>query len=84
MIDNRDFLKVPSEVLHVRRVGAEVLRGVGRACYLAAAVVAVLIVALWVRTDGDFPGRSLFALLPLLVAGVSLWASADKAERGTA
>lgn len=81
MIDNRDFLKVPSEVLHVRRVGAEVLRGIGAACFAASAVSAVLLMLVWFRED-DFPGRYLVAVVPLVAAALSLYAAAFRVERG--
>jgi hypothetical protein len=64
----------------VRSVAEDVLRALSLAGYAASAVIALLMVVLWIRSDHqlevDFPGRYLFALLPVLAASVTLdWSS---------
>ncbi len=72
----------------IRAVAKDALNGVAGALYFAAFVLAVLMVVVWLRStpdeyhEADFPGRYLFALLPLLAAAFSLQMKADEIGRG--
>jgi hypothetical protein len=85
MNDNSELLRTTAQVIHVRRVGGEVLHSISTALYLAAGTVAVLMVLVWFRSaadaTADFPGRYLFACLPLAVAGFHLRASAERVKQ---
>lgn len=67
---------------------AEVLRGLSFAGYAAAAVIAALMAAVWAQSDSygepDFPGRYLFALLPVLAAAWAMGSRAAELDRKAA
>ncbi len=85
MNDNSELLRTTAQVIHVRKVGGEVLHAISTALNLAAATVAVLMLLVWVRSaavgSADFPGRYLFALLPLVVAGFYLETTAERVKQ---
>jgi hypothetical protein len=71
----------------VRVVAQDVVRALSIACFAAAGTIAVLMVAVWVDSargyaEADFPGRFLFALLPVLCAAVTLDLLSEKVALG--
>lgn len=76
----------PAQADQVRRAVGEALSAVSSALNVAAVVVGVLACLVWVRSPEahghpDFPGRYLFALLPLLFAAGTLKLYAHSMER---
>ena len=76
----------PTQTDPIRRAVGEALSAVSSALNVAAIVVGVLACVVWVRSaevygHPDFPGRYLFALLPLLFAAGTLKLYAHSMER---
>ena len=81
-----DASRRPAQTDEIRRVAGEALSAVASALNVAAVVVGVLACVVWVRSaeahgQPDFPGRYLFALLPLLTAAGTLKLYARSMER---
>lgn len=69
-----------------RAVAAQILTTAATALYAAAATVFMLMVVIFIRVGvktgvTDWPGRYWFAVLPLVVAGVTLHLGAHKMGR---
>lgn len=76
----------PAQRDQIRSAVGEALSAVSSALNVAAVVVGVLACVVWVRSaevyrHPDFPGRYLFALLPLLFAAGTLKLYAHSMER---
>jgi hypothetical protein len=73
----------PTPGADTRQIAAEALTALAWALTAAAVPVALGMVALWIDRPSDFPGRYLFALLPLLTASLVLWFKADTLKQKT-
>lgn len=60
----------------IRTVAAEALSAVAATLWVGVGIIAMLMLVVWIRSassgESDFPGRYLFALLPLAGAAVML------------